>query len=737
MSHFFKHLSTRRKLILLYIMSTVATTIVLGLVFASLGRNISRHQIQTQLSALAKSKATQVISLLEQDLERTNLVASRTQMRRSLLAFESDSETALESRTLMLSILEDAAKSVETIQHIDLFDRTGTIVASTNPMAIAKNDQANPSFAKALEGPYQSQFYKNTAGDSMYTLSVPLLNPDGNPLDNQFIGVVRVEFSLNRLMAVIQDYEGLGDKGEIILLTLENGQWKPLNTLRYPDLPFTTPESSHTSDFFWTTSPIELDHDTWQILVRVDADEVLAPQKKLYLGIVLFNCFLLLLGSILITLGINISFSNINKLAHAAERFGNGDWDYRLHIEEEQEIGILAKHFNSMADKLKQQIKAIQDANLAKSKFLANMSHEIRTPINGITGFLQLLQKTTLSEEQLQYITLMSASSETLLAVINDILDVAKIESGKMTLEYRAFDLRHTVESAVYSLQAKALEKSLLLDIQWDSTLPNSIIGDASKLKQILINLVGNAIKFTDTGHITISVHPFASEASLTNIAFTVADTGIGMPSESIDNLFKPFYQVDNTSMRKYGGTGLGLSICRAYIEAMKGTIEVRSTPNIGSEFTFKLPFEVVEDRSISLPLNASDAANNEMLPNISILLVEDNEVNSLLISKFLEQNGLGCDLCKNGLEALEACQSKSFDLILMDCEMPIMDGYEATRRIRKGTSSNQGTTIVALTAYAMEGDRNKCLEAGMDDYISKPIDFKQLLHLVRTVKTI
>lgn len=393
-----------------------------------------------------------------------------------------------------------------------------------------------------------------------------------------------------------------------------------------------------------------------------------------------------------------------------------------------------------------------ESASVAKSQFVANMSHEIRTPMNGVLGMLSLLEYTYLTEEQGQYVKEAKNSSELLLLLINDVLDISKIEAGKMTLEHTCFDLHKLLRETLSTFMPKAFEKSIDLRLEISPETPGYIIGDSAKLRQILNNLLSNALKFTGSGAIKLKVTRDASEDSNgLKLIFTLADTGIGMTEAVIQKLFRPFVQGDTSTTREYGGTGLGLAISRELVHLMQGEICVRSQVLEGSEFEFTARFEVPTSASkcleepfkapkaLNMPISASMGQfkpNPETTKPKKILLAEDNLVNQMVTVKTLQKNGYRCDVASNGEEAIKAWQRHDYDLIFMDCQMPIMDGYEATRQIRLLESQSEGkgrTKIVAITAYAMDGDRDKCLKAGMDDYLTKPVDFQRVIRMIET----
>lgn len=486
--------------------------------------------------------------------------------------------------------------------------------------------------------------------------------------------------------------------------------------------------------------------------LRIETD--LAPvyhtlwQKFLFL-LVMTLIQTLLIVSCLLWLTMKLILKPISHLSSAMADFHTSPTPNKLVMPKRlfhDEISHLTDKYNQCAEQLRvnyQQIieskEKAEIANVKKSEFLANMSHEIRTPMNGIVGVAELLKETKPNEVQRNYVDILLTSSHTLLDIINDILDFSKIEAGHFELDPTKFDLKSLIQQQANEYSIRAKQQELFFDCNIDPAVPQEIEADSVRLKQVINNLIGNALKFTHRGYVELNIKLLENETG-NQLQFEVKDTGIGIAKDKLDSIFDKFQQADGSTARQYGGTGLGLAISQKIVELMGGKLQVTSEVDLGSSFYFSIPIDtpstaiggIVQSSPNLVEFPASSGTQMKKLSpkyktGLKVLVVEDTRVNQQVIQVMLNLLGLEVDIANNGFEALEYCQQNEVDAILMDCHMPVMDGYEATQKIRQLEGWAAYVPIIAVTANVIKEDRERCFEIGMNGFLSKPVKPKEI----------
>ena len=480
-----------------------------------------------------------------------------------------------------------------------------------------------------------------------------------------------------------------------------------------------------------------------RVLVGMSSDAFNERQQDILLKAMILALFALGFTYLLARrLASNLS-QPISDMSDAVKAIQQGHFNTPLPVVDDGELGSLARHINNLAHGLAQASREQQTAiaqliqtreeaeraNSAKTDFLAMMSHELRTPMNGVLGMLQLLETTHMTDEQAEYAALASESTEHLLKVINDILDFSRIERSTLELEQIPFNPAELVGNCAQAFQHSAVQRGLKLNLSMAQGLQDlQVMGDPTRIRQILVNLIGNALKFTEQGQVSIEPAWQPLDHELIWFTCTVRDSGIGISADKLESMFKAFQQADSSISRRYGGTGLGLPIARTLAERMGGRLLAQSEEAQGSVFTLEIPLEL--HQSIAINPRPAMAADNACIKGRKILLVEDNPVNQTVIDAMLSSLGYEVSMVSDGAQAIHRANTEAFTAILMDCRLPIIDGYEATRQIRQ-LSGCTDVPIIALTANALQGDREACLQAGMNDYLAKPFkrtDLEQIL---------
>ena len=729
--------SIRAKLILPFLLGTL----LLALLLSWYTYDSSTRSMREAAVTIAKAKTDQVASsmtLLFRSLSSTiqNVVVDP----HAVSFFSDDAEREISDHAAG-EWMEILIQGNEYYRDIYLVDALGHCLVSSNPDLVGKNFADEPFVAHALEGMFTLEGFSVERETKRFTVVVA--------------GPVDANFEVAGAMIIVCDFPQVvaDDDGGMIFTALlqpdglfashrdeeirgnpeaaDEALYRNLQSVGREGGPVNYRMAGKKYVGYAKLEPFS----RWLVVSSGSEDDVFQFAREVRFTVFGISMAVLVLVSFIVVRFANGILNTLLSLIDYARRVSEGDVDLRLQpTTRDDELGVLHNSLERLVDTLQTMIFKTQEVSRMKGEFLANMSHEIRTPINAVMGMAHLaLRDTEMDARQRNYLENIQTAARSLLGVINDILDISKIEAGKLTLEEVPFGIRQLLHDTRTIHRINADAKSLSLEVEVAQEVPDTLIGDPLRLGQILNNITSNAVKFTQQGGISIRCRLHEREDDLAHVEIDVSDTGIGISRESMEKLFKPFTQADASITRQFGGTGLGLAISKSLLELMGGSLGIVSEPGCGSTFTMKLPLRIAESESPDDGMDAPALGDfaDLGLEGCVVLIVEDNLINQTILEELIAPSGATILLADNGREALDVVEARHVDLVFMDMQMPVMGGLQATKEIR-AMPGMENLPIVAVTANAMREERQQAYESGMNDYITKPIEIRQLYDMLK-----